>query len=230
MANYTRADYRQDVRDNLDDQTEKTWSNDYLNRKIKTMRLDFCSRYNFRFLEVVYSTATTTSSRTIKTSQIDGFNKPIICSWSDNISTRVLKYVVAEDFERALYTSSTTGTPYLYTMQNGDVLLYPKPNEVGTLKVDFKKDPETLPDDDTPDETVPLRRAKVVVDGVTAEAWEKDEEFYNANQFHAKYLAGVKTAKLEEGEKQVGKVPYDLDNAEYLVETDPRRMSPLKGI
>jgi len=224
MANKTRSEYRQAIRDNLDDQSEKTWSNTYLNTKIEEARQDIANRYFYSFLEDTYTTSTTTATNVVN--KPSDFNKLLSAAWSDGTSyTRPLSFVLDEKWEQLNYTSATIGTPYAYNVYGGQIRIYPR--AVGVFKGKYKKEPTNFTDDATPDNVIPKRWAHIVEDWVTAAAWEKDEEFGNANQYWQKVEAKIRIMKQEEGEKQMSEAIQQGETDEFLDEANRFRISDL---
>jgi hypothetical protein len=223
MANKTRAEYRQAVRDNLDDQTQQTWTDDYLNNKIEEARQDICNRYYYNFLEAYLSTSTTTATNVVGLPP--DYNKMLSVTWSDGISTRPLSFCLDEEWETLNYTSATIGTPYKYTIFGGQVKIYPR--QQGILREKYKKLPVEFNDENTPDNVIPRRWGHIVEDWATAVAWEKDEELDNANQYWNKVEQKIKLMKQEEGEKQMQEAVRQGQKDEFLAEADPRRIGTL---
>jgi len=222
MLNKTRAEYRQAIRDNLDDQSEKTWTNNYLNRKIEEARDDICNRFFFRFLEGTYSTSTTTASNVVNTP--NDFDKPLSADWSDGTSyTRPLRFVLDEKWRMLNYTSATTGVPHSFTNFAGEIKIYPR--SAGVFRSQYKRRPVPFSTDSGVDNAIPLRWGHVVEDWATAVAWEKDEEFDNAARYWSKVETKIRLMKQEEGESQMGAPIQQMDDNDFMFEADPRRIS-----
>lgn len=92
-------------------------------------------------------------------------------------------------------TETASGTPFLYTRHVDDLILYPTPDSVGTIKIwYFQRPPEvTASTDNLP---FPVEYHLRIVEYCLQQAYQTDEDWEAANQMSGQFTDGM--AKLKQ--------------------------------